>query len=55
MRSDSGRRDMPFLTVQAPVAYEGLGLALRSAFCADPNGLPADMSALLDRLDDRNR
>jgi len=33
-----------------PPPYQGVGNALRSAYCEQPQGLPEDMRALLARL-----
>ena len=39
------------VTVRVPEPYEGVGNALRSTFSPARDALPADMMALLDRLD----
>jgi len=36
--------------VRAPAPHEGVGDALRSAYCEYEHGLPDDMKALLSRL-----
>jgi len=36
--------------VRAPAPHEGVGNALRSAYCEDQPTLPEDMKALLARL-----
>ena len=46
-------RDDPFQVVRRPAAHEGVGQALRQAFQAHRDSLPADLTALLDRLDKR--
>jgi hypothetical protein len=39
------------VTVRVPEPYEGVGNALQSTFSPARDSLPADMMALLDRLD----
>lgn len=43
--------ESPFLTICRPAAHEGVGQALRQAFQAQRDSMPADLTALLDRLD----
>lgn len=40
-----------YITVELPAHHEGVGRALRAAYGAKSADLPADISALLDRLD----
>jgi hypothetical protein len=45
---DAGRQ---LVTVRGPAPYEGVGNALRSTFAPARDTLPADMMAMLDKLD----
>ena len=40
-----------YITVELPAHHEGVGRALRAAYGAKSADLPADITALLDRLD----
>lgn len=43
--------DHPVLTVALPLAYDGVGNALRRSFRTSRNDLPDDMLSLLAKLD----
>jgi hypothetical protein len=40
-----------YYTVPVPPKYEGVGRALRDAYCLARSGMPADMAELLTKLD----
>ena len=44
-------RDPRYVTVTRPSQHEGVGRALRQAYMARKDALPADMKFLLDKLD----